>query len=182
MALALMIAIIGLSVGFAAMSTNLQITGTARMDPANWEVKFANLSTPIITGDATVITAPTLTDTNIGTYQVELTKPGDSITYTFDVTNTGTINARITTFTMPNPTCTGTGTSATADATIVCNNLVYTLTYTANGATVGLNDILPAGQTRNMTLRISYPSTVSVLPNNLVNITDLGITIVYMQD
>jgi len=178
---ALIIAIIGLSVGFAAMSTSLQIDGTARMNPASWEIKFENLSAPTITGDATVITAPTLSDTAIQTFAVSLTKPGDSITYTFDVNNIGSINAILGTFTKANtPTCTGTGATATADATIVCDNLVYTLTYSGGGV-VGANDTLTAGQTRTMVLRIEYPATATQLPQNVVNISNMGITLLYIQ-
>jgi len=179
---ALVIAIIGLSIGFAAMSTTLQIQGTAQMNPATWEIRFENLSAPVITGDATVTTAPVLSDTTIQTFAVTLTKPGDSVTYTFDVTNAGSINALLGTFTKAaNPTCTGTGAAATADAAIVCGNLIYTLTYTG-GAAVGANDTLLAGQTRNMTLRIEYSATATQLPQALVNISNMGITLLYVQN
>ena len=178
---ALIIAIIGLSVGFAAMSTTLQINGTAEMNPATWDIRFENLSAPTITGGATVLTAPTLSNTQIGTFGISLTKPGDSVTYTFDIRNAGTINADLGSITPLAPTCVGTGASAAADATLVCNNISYTLTYTAGGAAVSATDTLDAGQSRNVTLRLTYLSTATQLPNALVNINNLGITLVYVQ-
>jgi len=178
---ALVIAIIGLTVGFAAMSTTLQITGTAEMNPATWDIRFGNLSAPTIVGGATVLQSPTLSNTMISNFRLSLTKPGDSVTYTFDVTNLGNIDAELSSITPLAPTCVGTGAAATADATLVCNNIAYTLTYTANGAPVQASDTLNAGQTRNMTLRLVYSSTATQLPAALVNINSLDITKVYVQ-
>jgi len=178
-----LVAIVGTSVAFASLSTQLNITGTGEVNPANWSIKFQNLSSPTIVGGATVVTAPTLSDTTVGTFHVKLTAPGDSVTYTFDVTNNGDLDAEIGTFTKAAiPTCTGTGTSATADEALVCNNLVYTLTYTTGGTAVGVGDTLTHGQTKNLTLKIEYPSTVASLPANTVTISNLAITIIYNQD
>ncbi len=176
----LVFGIIGITVAFAAIQTTLQITGTATMNTATWGVKFENLSSPALTGSASVTTAPTLADTSIGAFAVEITKPGDAIVYTFDVTNTGSLNAKIGTFTKAaNPTCTGTSvTQAEADATTVCSGLTYTLTYTNGGATVAANDTLASGQTKNMTLTLSYSGG---LTDDDVNITGLGITIIYIE-
>lgn len=178
---ALCIAVIGLSVAYAAMSTSLKINGTATMNTASWSIKFANLSEVAKTGTANVVTAPTLSDTHIGDYNVELTKPGDSITYTFDVMNTGTLDAIMSTFTKAaKPTCTGVSTTnATADATIVCNNLSYTLTYTASNEAVKANDTLAAGETKNLTLKLSYDG--NELPSDDVNVSGLDITMIYEQ-
>lgn len=178
----LMVVIIGITVAFAAIQTTLQINGTATMNPATWDVKFANLSAPQLVGDATVETAPTLTSTSIGTYSVVITKPGDSIVYTFDVTNAGTLDAKIGTFTKAvTPTCTGLSvTQAEADATTVCSGLTYTLTYTSGGAAVAADDTLAASATKNMTLTLSY--TGGDLPSDDVDITGLDISMIYVED
>lgn len=190
---ALVIGVIGMTIAFAAMSTALTIEGTGEMQTARWNVQFVTTSLEQdTTGDATVTTAPSLTATTLGTFEVVLTKPGDSVTFTFDVTNTGTIDARIgnlvfnandvTSLSGLVPTCTGLATNptyATADATLVCNNLDFEVEYTAGGA-IGLNDTLTAGQTRNLTLTISFNGTN--LPTDDVTITGLGITILYSQD
>lgn len=176
----LVFGIIGITVAFAAIQTTLQITGTATMNTATWGVKFENLSSPTLGGDASVTTAPTLADTSIGTFAVEITNSGDSVAYTFDVTNTGSLDAKIGTFTKAaSPTCTGTSvTQAEADATTVCSNLTYTLTYTSGGSAVAANDTLASGETKNMTLTLSYSGGIT---DDDVNITGLGITIIYIE-
>jgi hypothetical protein len=177
----LILGAIGITVAFAAIQTTLNIQGTATINTATWDVKFQNLSAPVLTGNASVTTAPTLINTLIGTYAVQLTKPGDSVAYTFDVTNTGSLDALIGTYAKASsPSCTGTGANAVADASLVCGNLTYTLKYTSGGTNVAQSDTLAAGQTKNLTLKLSYDG--GNLPTDDVNITDLDISIVYVED
>ena len=180
-ALALVLSVIGISVGFAAMSTQLDLNGTASVVPATWKIKFNNLSSPAITGGATVVTAPTITsDTHIGNYEVQLSKPGDQVVYTFDIQNTGSIDAELSTYTFATPTITGTGTSAAADETTVRSNLVYSLTY-ADGSAINVNDVLNAGDTVSLKLTVGYNATATALPVNTVTITGMDVTFVYGQ-
>lgn len=180
-ALSLVLSVIGISVGFAAMSTELNLNGSASVVPASWKIKFNNLSTPTITGSATVVTAPTITsDTHIGNYEVQLTKPGDQVVYTFDVQNTGSIDAELSTYTFATPTITGSGTAAAADETIVSNNLVYTLTY-ADGTAINTNDVLNHGDTVSLKLTVGYSATADALPAATVTITGMDVTFVYSQ-
>ncbi len=180
---ALLVAVLGLTVAFAALSQTLTINGSATVNTATWDIHFNNLSEPTLTGDAAVTTAPTIDTkgTTIGNYALKLTKPGDSVTYTFDVVNSGTINAKITDLVKADtPTCTGTGDSTTADAKVICDGLTYTLTYTDGGAAVAKDDTLNANETKNLTLELSFES--DSLPANDVEISNLGITITYGQN
>lgn len=177
----MIVAVLGLTVAYAALSSTLNITGAATLDAATWKLEFNSLSAPVLTGGAKVVTAPTITGgTTLGTYNVTLTKPGDSVKYTFNVKNAGTINAKISSFTKAaKPTCTS-PTGVTIDATTVCNGLTYTLVYTDTKAPVAQNDVLAAGQTRNLTLTLAFDG--NALPSNDVSITNLGITIIYTQN
>ena len=180
-AIALILSVAGISIGFAAMSQELNIEGQTEVVPASWKIKFDNLSSPTITGAATVEHTPTLTDTRIYDYDFQLTKPGDSISYTFDVKNTGTIDAELSTFTMAVPTYTGTDpTTGDADATIVRNNLVYTLTY-SDGSAIATGQTLNHGETKTLKLTVSYPSTADTLPEHEVDITGMNVTFIYGQ-
>lgn len=181
--IALCLGVIGLSVGFAALSTNLTINGTGKVKTSTWDIHFASLSTVSKTGTANEVTAPTLTATKVGDYSVDLTTPGDSIEYTFDIVNSGSYDAKISTITIPKPQCTGTGTNATADANNVCSNLTYTLTYSTSGATVKANDTLNSGETKKVKLKLTYSSTVTAdkLPKGDVTISNLSIPITYVQ-
>lgn len=181
-ALALVLSVAGISIGFAAMSTDLTINGSAEVVPASWDIKFKDLSSPTITGDAEVTTTPTITsDTHIGNYAVKLTKPGDSVTYTFKVANDGTIDAKLTDFIKATPTFTGTGATASADATIVQNNFVYTVTYSDDTAITKNTDELDAESYKTVKLVVGYKADATELPTNTVTISGLDVTFTYGQ-
>ena len=181
-ALALVLSVAGIAVGFAAMSTDLDIKGQAEVVPASWKIRFENLSSATITGAATVTTAPTIqNDTHLGNYDVVLTKPGDSVVYTFDVKNAGTLDAKLTAYNFATPTFTGKGENAAADATIVQNNVVYTLTY-ANGDPINVNDTLAAGASSTLKLTVEYPATATTLPEDEVDISGMDVTFTYSQN
>lgn len=182
-ALALVLSVVGISVGFASMSQDLTISGTAEVVPASWKIKFANLVGQTPVGGASVTTAPTIqSDTHIGNYAVELTMPGDSVTYTFDVVNEGTIDAKLTALVKAAPTFTASGTNNAAnDATTVQNNFVYELTY-ADGSTIGVDDELDAGDSVSMKLVVGYAANATALPQDSVSVTGMDITLTYGQN
>ena len=181
-ALALVLSVVGISIGFAAMSTDLTINGSAEVVPASWDIKFKDLSSPTIIGDAEVTTAPTITsDTHIGNYAVKLTKPGDSVTYTFKVANDGTIDAKLTDFIKATPTFTGTGATASADATIVQNSFEYTVTYSDDTAITKNTDELDAESYKTVKLVVGYKADATELPTNTVTISGLDVTFTYGQ-
>ena len=185
--IALIVSLVSVGIAFAAMSQDLTVNGGGTFNPANWSVKF-NTSSLVVTpvGDATG-TTPTITATTIGTYAVTLTKPGDSVNYLFKVENSGSLDAVIAVLTKNAPTCVGTGATPTADASLVCDNLVYTLTYnTVNGTAVAQTDTLAKNSGTptqvTMVLNVAYPSTMIAVPNDDVTITIPTLTITYEQD
>ena len=140
-----------------------------------------NKATVLGTGDAEVTTEPTIqSDTHIGDYEIKLTKPGDSVVYTFEVANTGSIDAALDSYTFATPTITGTGDTAAADATIVQSNLVYTLTY-EDGTAIQVNDALNKESTRTLKLTVADQADADTLPANTVTISDMDVTFVYGQ-
>lgn len=187
---ALVISVIAIGVGFAAFTETLTIAGSATVQTSSWKVKFTDLSSPTLGGGATVVTAPTINtnDTTISTYDVKLATPGDSVTYTFNVANTGTYDAELTSVTIPSkPVCTGTGDTATDDATKVCKHITYTLEY-ANAKddgskTLANGDTLKAGDSIAMVLKLSYDAhnVAEDLPSGDVTLSDLGISLIYSQ-
>ena len=180
-AISLFLSVIGISVGFASMSSQLRITGAANMTPATWKIKFTNLSNPTISGAAEVISNPTIqSDTHIGNYGVKLTRPGDMVVYTFDITNSGDIDAAVSTYIFAEPVVTGTGDKALEDAQIVKDNLVYTLTY-LDGTSVQKGDELAASKSVTLKLTVGYDENANVLPTNAVSINNMDVTFVYGQ-
>lgn len=175
---ALIIAVVGLTVAYAAMSTTLKVNGTVSMSSATWAIQFENVSASK-TGNATY-NLPTVSSTTLSNYSVHLTQPGDGVTFIFDVANTGTIDAYLATLIKNTPVCNGIGDTAISDSTIVCGNMTYLLQY-EDGTKVATNDLLKAGTKKKLKLVIAYDSSASQVPIGEVAISGLDITMVYNQ-
>ena len=183
---ALLIAVVGLTVGYAAYSSTLNINGTANVDPASWKVNFGYKTgdslTGTTTGHATETTAPTLADTTISGFDVTLKAPGDSVTYNFLIKNSGTLNAKLASFTMGTLTCApnASGSISQEDATNLCGELKYTLTY-ADGSTITTGTTLDVGNSKELVLKLEWPSTSTLSVSDDVKVTIGTTTFVYEQ-
>ena len=94
----LVIAVLGLTIAFAALSQTLTINGSAKLDASKWGLKFDNLVLSSASNSDNIEgTANIKTDDNtvIENMKVRLTTPGDKVVYTVDLVNEGTINAKI---------------------------------------------------------------------------------------
>lgn len=171
-----------ISVVWASFTERLEIDGTGTVKLSSWEIAFTSVSEADLTGTAKEITKPELTSTKIGDFAVQLTTPGDSVTYEIEVENKGTYDAEISSITIPTPACEGSGTNAETDAANVCKNLTYTLTY-EDGKTVKQTDTLASQEKKKMILKLAYSSAVTAteLPTNDVTISNLTIPIIYAQ-
>ena len=88
-----LILLLVISVGYAALSSNLKINGTTGVKNASWIIHWANPQ--VIPGSVTT-TKPTLSESNTNaTYSVTLTEPGDYYEFTIDAVNEGSIDAEI---------------------------------------------------------------------------------------
>lgn len=193
----LVVGLIGLTVAYASLSQRLDIKSTATVKSSTWKVKFANLSAESTVGTANVTTQPTLTDTLVSGLNVELTKPGDAVSYTFDIVNEGTIDAKISTYKINSKddgiVCTdATASTSSESATTVCNGLTYTLVYandtTADatgsvitaGTPVAQDQELKAGQSATVKLTVSFDS--ETVPTSDVTVTGLDAYMIYEQN
>ena len=176
----LVVAIVGMSVVYALLSTTLTITGNTSVSAASWDIHFANLNANN-SGNATY-TMPTLSNTSISDFEVVLTAPHDYVVFNFDIVNNGTIDAKVTSLIKGTPSCSGVAGSTTGstDGPLVCNSLRYYFYYTDGGQLVSEDDILTAGETVNVSLHLEYLDADS-LPVNDVAISNLDITLVYGQ-
>ncbi len=181
--IAMLVAIGGLSIAFAALNQNITIDGSATVSKIGFKVEFQDLVKETPTGLVTIITEPTISasTTHVGDYDVIFTSPESSISYTMDIVNTGTLDAVLGSIDVPTPICTGTGENALVDAENVCNNLTYTLTY-SDGSAIQVGDSLAAGDSENVRLTLSYGEiTVDELAKESVSISNLSININYTQ-
>ena len=154
----LLVVIVGLTVAFAALSTTLNINGTAYLDAAKWGIMFENLSSPTKIGGATTTGTAKIEETksaSITGMNVNLSIPGDKIVYTVNLVNKGTINAKI----------------DNIEKTVLTSEQQRYLTFKVtdkNGKEVSEGDILSAGETRSLTITIEFIKdlTKEDLPTN----------------
>lgn len=95
-----------MAVGYAAFATQLQVSGTAKID-STWNVHFdkTKTDTAVVTAGGSATPATTETDVQAtpivygsdtaATIKASLKQPGDKIVYTFTVLNEGTIAATL---------------------------------------------------------------------------------------
>ena len=143
---AVIVAVLGLTVAFAALSTTLNINGTAYLDAAKWGIRFENLSSPTKIGSATTTGTAKIEETKsaeITGINVGLSTPGDKIVYTVDLVNNGTINAKI----------------DNIEKTQLTSEQQRYLTFKVtdqNGYEIKQGDILSAGETKKLTITIEF--------------------------
>ena len=91
----LLILLLLIGIGYAALRTTLKIDGTVGVDKTTWDVHFENVS--VTNGSVTANPAPTSndTDTTEMTYAVNFSQPGDYFEFTVDIVNDGSIDAMI---------------------------------------------------------------------------------------
>lgn len=190
---ALVVAVLGLTVAFAALSQTLTINGTASVNASEWDIHFANLSDATIEGAATT-TKPVLSGTSISGYAVTLTKPGDSVTYEFDIVNGGSVDATLSskpTIPLAYSKCTNTYMNDTekwetckvfdldknnvvnvSDYAVIIKWFNYGLYYVDTGKEVKANDTLNAGETKRVKLVVEYNYDAEELPENNFELID----------
>lgn len=122
---------------------------------STFDLKLANLSNANIIGDARVTLEPTFTPSYLGDFEMTVKKPGDGISYTFDIENTGTEDAKISSVNITNPVCTSTVSNPNAES-YVCDNIIYTLTYTGTDDEVKVGDKINSNEIVSLTLDVSY--------------------------
>lgn len=123
-----------MAVGYAAFATQLNINGTASV-ASTWDVHIKNITPGTPVGTA-VNKAATVGESKLtAAFETELVAPGDSLTYTVEVENGGTLDAKLSDLTL-----TPTASSA--------------ITYTSDG--IAKDDVIAAGATKSFTVTVTY--------------------------
>lgn len=164
----LLLSVFGLSIAYAILNVTLNISGSAKVTSADWDISIENVS--IVTeGSASVLKQPVIDDTEIKDFNVSLTKPGDAIYITFYVTNNGSIDAKFVNSTLH-----------TVDYGVYKD---YMMTYFKVGLTTPEEVNLASGESRMFMYEISWDSMADTLPGNNapIEINNLGATILYEQ-
>ena len=155
----LVMLLLGISLGYALLTSNLNILGVAGILNPTWDIHFENVV--VKTGS---VTAPTPTiDSNQTTvsYSVTLNTPGDFYEFTVDAVNAGTIDGMISSV-----TSTLNGSPITSSS--LPTALSYSVTY-KDGTEIANNQLLEAGDSENYKIIVKYRTDIdaSDLPSTL---------------
>ena len=185
---AVVLLLVGLSVGFAALSATLNITtSSVKQDPVTWNIGFQGTSaTPTLGGTSSVGRScdnAAITTSSVTIANATLSKPGDKCTYALTIKNNGSIAGTLYSVTPTKPTsttCTVTAASTTASAKMVCGNLTYTLSASQDDSTkLTTGSTLAASGTKAAYLIIEY--TGNTLNSSTVTQSAGAFSIVYNQ-
>lgn len=154
--------ILFMSIGFAAISTRLTLTGTATVG-STWNVEITGIEkTNDSTVGATDATAPSFTATT-ATFDVDLAQPGDKAVYQVTVENKGTIDAKLSDIVSTlddskdaKDALTLTVTGVEKDAVLQAGK-THVFTMTAEYKATAQNDLAPAdGDQEVITVTLDY--------------------------
>ena len=184
-----LVLLLTISIGYAAISTELKINGTANIAATSWNVYFTNVQPG--SGSVAASVAPTTSGTTTTQldYTVTLEKPGDFYEFTVDVKNGGTINAKIANNGVVKTM--KTGTTELVDLTEAQAKLInYTVTYADNSAisagdTLAKNGTANNADKRTLKVRVEYKTDITAAELNAVNedITlNLSFGLIYEQN
>ena len=160
----LIVGIISMTVAFAALSTRLNINGTAKVSSFRWQIviddwtKVNNVSSLVSgstnTAEEVKAGTPTADTTSVSGLEVAFKKTGDVVKYNFNIENKGTIDAELDSFHLNTTTdtdaskkvtCEKNGSSTECPAlaiSVTCNNEAPTI-----GSALNVNDSIPCTYT-----------------------------------
>ena len=156
----MLILLLILGIGFAALAATLKINGTITIDSAKWDVHFENVE--VAQGSVTATTVPTSDDatTTEMTYAVDFTQPGDFYEFTVDIANDGTIDAMVNLVT--NKVYAADGETEKQLPAYLSSTVTY-----VDGAPISKNQLLSKQTSEKIKVRVEFRSDVdaSELPS-----------------
>lgn len=148
--------LLGVTVGFATISTTVNIFGNTTTARQNWSIVYGAAQNAQEIGgaeDGTVTVTPAGDGTNARVdFSVTLNEPGDAYTFEVPIQNTGSIDAILKTFT---------------NTTTIPDYLAYTVEYkTAAGAAEGdkviaVNNAIEAEHNVVVVVRVEYKKNIT---------------------
>lgn len=168
--LILLLLLVSITIGYSALSTTLNITGTSKISNSKWDVHFANIA--VTSGSVTAVNAPAIAASGLSiTYEVNLDTPGDYYEFTVDVTNAGSVDAKL------NALPTVSGVSSAQD---VYTN--YSFTHADSATPIAVGETIAAGASTKFKVRVEFDANVTSeqLPTTDQNLT-LTVSMNYVQ-
>lgn len=189
----LSVMLLALTIAFASMSEILNITGTANLDPALWQIRIEpaytdNIENNLEVSDGVIVdNFPTFDGASIKDFKVSLSKPGDYAIFHYKLTNRGDLEAKLEDTFLYKPVCTSI-VGNEDDADLVCKNLVVADCLSEDGGTSGpfykenLNEMkIYPEEEYSSCLIITYDENATELPEDDVEISNIGEEFIFVQ-
>ena len=176
----LAVCLIGITVAYATLSQNLDISGVAKVGKTSWNIHFIKVLTPKAEGYAEGGKATLNSDSTVLTVSEGILKvPGDTITYVFDVINEGDLDAEVETVLTTIDSCKAS--DNTTDVTMYCDKIKYDLVYQDTKEEVKKKDQLLKGESKTLNLIITYDKNkeLTSLPSTEIILDNITSTINY---
>ena len=166
----LIVLLLSISLGYALLTTNLNIVGTTVVKDNKWDIYFDNVQ--VRTGSVTASTPAIDTAKTTVSYSVTLNLPGDYFEFTVDAKNAGTIDGMISAVSNK---LNGT------EITTLPNYLEYSVSY-SDGIAIQNNHLLESGKTETYKVRVGYKKDISAtdLPSTEQTL-NLTFSVTYVQ-
>ena len=149
-----------MGIGYAAFSSQLNITGTSNIT-SNWDVRITNIESSL--SGATDLEAPTYDNTNgmYASFHTGLSKPGDYALYIVTIENRGDIDARI----------------EKINSYYQENEYV---TFTLSGLNKG--DVIGGSETKELQVRVEFNSDITSIEGDIDISLDVSIDVAQDSD
>ena len=152
--------VLGITIGFALLSTTLYINGTAGINKNTWDIHWNEESIVETQGSVEAINSANVLDSEKKTvsYNVELELPGDFYEFKIDAKNYGSIDGEISLSTTKIY-------DENEEEIPLPEYYNYSVTY-LDGTIPQNGDILEAGESKTYVIRLEFKSTETTLPSN----------------
>lgn len=145
-----------ISLGYAVLSTNMQINGTSKLNNSTWDIHFENLvpnADNVTLSNDDIAAAITAGDSTEVTYSVTLKNPGDFYEFIVDAVNAGTVDGMV-------DVVTSTYKEGDNEAVVITDSnlppyLSYSVTY-STGKPILRNHELKAGESETYLVRVEF--------------------------
>ena len=176
----LIVAIVTMAIGYAVLSQQLKINGTANIS-GDWDVRMTNITegTPSNSAGATVtatnVTPAVIESSKTAKFSVAFKTPGDTMEYDITVSNSGSLDAKLSNVVVAATDDDG----GTLELTEV-NGINYEITIDGKSVEEAKNDVLTnSGGHSTIHVKVYWDQNATAVPTNAIK--KLSVTLDYEQ-
>lgn len=190
--------VFGLTVAYAALSTTLNISGSASVNSSNWSFLVKETATSVIEsqvgdsygglvkdnyiyyGNANLTTKGTISGTSITNIGYSFTTPGDELCVFYDFTNTGTIPAILSSYNISTPTIIS-STNSSDDVAWGKSNFAFYPGMVKDGTVMDVGSYLCPEETATVMICGVVDSRATTVSSSTLTVSNLNADFVFTQ-